>query len=147
MRTFWDRVRHALMFEVVGLILFIPCSVWVFNHSVTDMGVIGIFSSVAATIWNFIYNLGFDKTLIFLRGYVKKSLKIRVIHTILFEVGLTLVTLPGIAWYLQISFLDAFIMDMGIVIFYLVYAFFFNIAYDFIFPVKERKIIQASASK
>lgn len=139
MRSFWDRVRHAVMFEVVGLMLFIPCSVWVFHHSVTDMGVIGIFSSVAATLWNFIYNLGFDKALLFFYGYVKKSLKTRVVHTVLFEVGLTVVTLPGIAYYLNISFLNAFIMDMGIVIFYLIYAFFFNIAYDFIFPVKERE--------
>lgn len=146
MRTFWDRVRHAIMFEVLGLGLFIPCSVWVFNHSVTDMGVIGIFSSLAATIWNFIYNLGFDKALLFFRGYIKKGLKIRVIHTLLFEVGLTLVTLPGIAWYLNISFLDAFIMDMGIVIFYLIYAFFFNIAYDFLFPVREGKIVAPTIS-
>ncbi|CAI3951294.1 PACE efflux transporter [Commensalibacter communis] len=141
MRSFWDRIRHAIMFEILGLVLFIPCSVWVFHHSVTDMGVIGIFSSLAATIWNFVYNLGFDKTLLFFLGYVKKSLLIRVLHTILFEVGLTLVTLPMIAWYLNISFLDALIMDIGIVVFYLVYAFFFNIAYDFIFPVKEKETI------
>ncbi|CAI3949819.1 Uncharacterized membrane protein [Commensalibacter communis] len=141
MRSFWDRIRHAIMFEILGLVLFIPCSVWVFHHSVTDMGVIGIFSSLAATIWNFVYNLGFDKTLLFFLGYVKKSLLIRVLHTILFEVGLTLVTLPMIAWYLNISFLDALIMDVGIVVFYFVYAFFFNIAYDFIFPVKEKETI------
>ncbi|CAI3947650.1 Uncharacterized membrane protein [Commensalibacter communis] len=141
MRSFWDRIRHAIMFEILGLVLFIPCSVWVFHHSVTDMGVIGIFSSLAATIWNFVYNLGFDKTLLFFLGYVKKNLLIRVLHTILFEVGLTLVTLPMIAWYLNISFLDALIMDIGIVVFYLVYAFFFNIAYDFIFPVKEKETI------
>ncbi|CAI3949189.1 Uncharacterized membrane protein [Commensalibacter communis] len=141
MRSFWDRIRHAIMFEILGLVLFIPCSVWVFHHSVTDMGVIGIFSSLAATIWNFVYNLGFDKTLLFFLGYVKKSLLIRVLHTILFEIGLTLVTLPMIAWYLNISFLDALIMDIGIVVFYLVYAFFFNIAYDFIFPIKEKETI------
>lgn len=137
MRTFWDRIRHAVMFEVVGLILFIPCSVWLFNHSVMDMGVIGVFSSLAATIWNFIYNLGFDKVLLFFFGYVKKSLKIRVVHTFLFEAGLMLVTLPAIAWYLNISFLNAFIIDVGIMAFYLIFAFLFNIAYDFIFPVKE----------
>ncbi|MDI2112198.1 PACE efflux transporter [Commensalibacter nepenthis] len=141
MRSFWDRVRHAILFEILGLVLFIPCSVWIFHHSVTDMGVIGIFSSLAATIWNFLYNLGFDKILLFFRGYVKKSLFIRVIHTILFEVGLTLVTMPFIAWYLNISFVNALIMDVGIMVFYLVYAFFFNIAYDFIFPVKEKETV------
>lgn len=137
MRTFWDRVRHAVMFEIVGLMLFIPCSVWIFHQSVAHMGVIGIFSSVAATMWNFVYNLGFDRALLFFRGYVKKTLKIRILHTLLFEVGLTLVTLPGIAYYLGMNFLDAFIMDVGIVIFYLIFAFFFNIAYDFIFPIPE----------
>lgn len=140
MRTFWDRVRHAIMFEIVGLILFIPCSVLVFHQSIEHMGVIGVFSAFAATTWNFFYNIGFDRSMLYFRGSVQKTLLIRVYHSILFEVGLTLITLPAIALYLNIDIVSAFIMDVAIVVFYLVYAFFFNIVYDFIFPIKEQNV-------
>ncbi|MDI2091536.1 PACE efflux transporter [Commensalibacter oyaizuii] len=148
MRTYKDRVRHAILFEIIGLLIFTPSAVLMFNQSVEHMGVIGIFSSFAATIWNFIYNICFDKVLLHFRGDVQKSMIIRLYHTVLFEVGLMIVTLPAIAWYLGISVLDAFIMDVAIVIFYLVYAFFFNIIYDYIFPVvSPAKAFGTSGSK
>ncbi len=43
--------------------------------------------------------------------------------------------IPFIAWYLGISLVAALVMDIAIVVFYLVYAFVFNIAYDKLFPL------------
>lgn len=43
--------------------------------------------------------------------------------------------IPFIAWYLGISLMTALVMDIAIVVFYLVYAFVFNIAYDRLFPL------------
>ena len=99
------------------------------------MGVIGIISATAATIWNFIYNYGFDRALLRLKGTTHKNIYTRVTHTLLFELGLILVLIPMIAWYLQINLIDALILDIAIVTFYLVYAFAFNIAYDRLFPI------------
>lgn len=135
MRTFRDRVRHALMFEAVALAIFIPGSTALFDQPLESMGVIGIASATIATLWNFIYNVGFDRAMLSLRGTLHKTLAIRVAHTFLFEAGLVLMLIPLIAWYLGLSLWDALIMDLAIVTFYLVYAFFFNIAYDRIFPV------------
>jgi uncharacterized membrane protein len=135
MRTFGDRVRHALLFEAVALAIFVPGSAAVFGQPVGDMSVIGVASATIATVWNFLFNLGFDRTLRALRGSVHKTLAIRVAHTLLFEAGLVVMLIPLIAWYLGIGLWDALLMDMAIVIFYLVYGFLFNIAYDRIFPV------------
>lgn len=135
MRTFKDRVRHALMFEIVGLAIFAPGAALISGKSLADMGVIGIISATAATLWNFIYNLGFDRAMLRIFGTVKKTLRIRIVHTLLFEAGLLIVLIPMIAWYLDITLLEAFIFDIAIFVFYLVYAFFFNIAYDRIFPI------------
>ena len=135
MSTFRDRVRHALMFEAVALAIFIPGSTALFDQPLESMGVIGIASATIATLWNFIYNVGFDRAMLSLRGTLHKTLAIRVAHTFLFEAGLVLMLIPLIAWYLGLSLWDALIMDLAIVTFYLVYAFFFNIAYDRMFPV------------
>lgn len=134
-RSFSDRVRHALLFEVIGLAIFMPGAAWLFNQPVSHMGVIGVVSATVATVWNFVYNLGFDHAMIRLTGSPAKTLLIRVAHAILFEAGLVLLLVPVIAWYLGISLWAALVMDVAIVTFYLVHAFVFNLAYDRIFPI------------
>jgi len=135
MRTFGDRVRHALLFEAVALAIFIPGSAVVFDQPVQDMGVIGIASATIATLWNFAFNVGFDRAMRRLRGSVHKTLAIRVVHTLLFEAGLVIMLIPLIAWYLDTGLWQALLMDMAIVIFYLGYGFLFNLAYDRMFPI------------
>ena len=142
MRTFRERVCHALLFEAVALAIFIPGSALVFNQPMQHMGVIGVVSATIATLWNFVFNLGFDRAMLRLRGSVQKTLAIRVAHTFLFEAGLVVMLIPMIAWYLGIGLWAALLMDIAIVIFYLVYGFFFNLAYDRVFPVREPALVR-----
>ena len=135
MRSFKDRVRHAVMFELIGLAIFTPSAALLFDQPVEHMGIIGLISATAATVWNLVFNLGFDKVMMRVRGNVQKTIPIRVAHTALFEAGLIVVLIPFIAWYLGISLMTALAMDIAIVAFYLLYAFFFNIAYDRAFPI------------
>lgn len=135
MRPFRDRVRHALTFEAVALAIFIPGSAALFGQPPSDMGVIGVASATIATLWNFVFNMGFDRAMLRLRGSVHKTMALRVAHTFLFEAGLVVMLIPMIAWYLGISLRAALLMDVAIVVFYLVYGFLFNIVYDRVFPV------------
>jgi len=136
MRSFPDRVRHALMFEIVGLAIVIPAGSYLFGLPAAHMGVIGIVGATVATLWNFLFNLGFDHALLRLKGHTRKSMPERVAHALLFEIGLLAMLLPMIAWYLGVSLVQAFLMDMSMVVFYVVYAFVFNMAYDRVFPVR-----------
>lgn len=43
--------------------------------------------------------------------------------------------LPAMAWWLEISLLEALVLDLGFVVFYLVYAFVYNLLYDKVFPI------------
>jgi len=135
MRTFRDRVRHALLFEAMALAIFIPGSAAVFGQPVDHMGVIGIASATIATLWNFVFNMVFDRAMLRLRGSLHKTMALRIAHTFLFEAGLVVMLIPMIAWYLGIGLWAALLMDVAIVIFYLVYGFLFNIVYDRMFPV------------
>ncbi len=135
MRTFRDRVRHALLFETVALAIFIPGSAALFDQPVDHMGVIGVASATIATVWNFAFNMGFDRAMLRLRGSIDKTMAIRVAHTFLFEAGLVAMLIPLIAWYLGIGLWAALLMDLAIVTFYLVYGFLFNLAYDRVFPI------------
>ncbi|MET7245037.1 PACE efflux transporter [Methylobacterium sp. EM32] len=137
MRSTRDRIRHALLFEAVGLALIIPLGTILFGLHTSAMGVIGVGSAVAATGWNYVYNLGFDRTMQRVIGHTRKSLGLRLAHAVLFEAGLLVILLPPIAWYLGIGLMQAFVMDIAIALFYVAYAFVFNLAYDRAFPLKS----------
>ena len=135
MRSVPDRIRHTVMFEVIGLSLVIPGGAMLFNLPATHMGVIGVGSATVATLWNFVYNLGFDHAMLRMIGHTRKTLALRVLHALLFEGGLLVLLLPPMAWYLGMGLWETFVMDLAIVVFYVVYAFLFNLAYDRVFPV------------
>ena len=146
MRTAADRIRHAISFELIGLALIIPLGSWAFAVPVTDIGIVGVVSATLATAWNYLYNLGFDHLLRRYAGTTLKTVPMRIIHAILFEAGLLLVLMPFIAWYLDISLWQAFVMDVGFALFYLIYAFIFNWAYDRLFPLPEWQTEKAAAA-
>ena len=123
MRSFPDRIRHTVMFEVIGLALVIPGGAMLFNLPATHMGVIGVGSATVATLWNFVFNLGFDHAMLRFAGHTRKSLGLRVLHALLFEGGLLVLLLPPMAWYLGMGLWQTFVMDLAIVVFYVVYAF------------------------
>ncbi|HCO56416.1 MAG TPA: hypothetical protein DIT93_15550 [Pelagibacterium sp.] len=137
MRTAWDRVRHALFFEIIGLILVIPLGALVFSMPMHDIGVVGLVSATIAMAWNYVFNLGFDTVLQRTIGTTLKSVRLRIVHAVLFELGLLIVLMPFIAWYLGITLIHALVMDISFALFYMGYAFVFKLAYDRVFPLPE----------
>jgi uncharacterized membrane protein len=137
MRSTRDRIRHALSFEIIALLIVTPLGALFFNKPIEDIGVIAIGGATIATGWNYLYNLGFDHLMKHFTGGTQKSPAIRIAHSILFELGLLIVLLPFVAWYLDISLWEALVMDIAFALFYVVYAFVFNWAYDRIFPLPE----------
>lgn len=137
MRSTADRIRHAISFEILALLIVTPMSAWLFDKPLHEIGVVTIVSASIATGWNYLYNLGFDHALRRLRGTVRKTVSIRVLHAVIFEIGLLFVLMPFIAWYLSISLMEAFLIDVSFALFYLIYAFVFNWVYDVLFPVPE----------
>lgn len=138
MRTARDRIRHAISFEIIGLLIITPLGAFVFETPIQHIGIAAFVSATIATLWNYVYNLLYDRVMLRRLGHLRKSLRQRVLHAVLFELGLLLVLMPFLAWYLDISLLQALIMDASFAGFYLVYAFVFNWGYDVIFPVPPR---------
>ncbi|AXV14334.1 hypothetical protein CYG48_00530 [Neorhizobium sp. SOG26] len=139
MRSTRDRIRHALSFEIIALLIVTPLGALFFHKPIEDIGVIAVGGATIATGWNYLYNLGFDHLMRRMTGGTQKSPAIRVAHSILFELGLLIVLLPFVAWYLDISLWEALVMDIAFALFYVAYAFVFNWAYDRIFPLPEWK--------
>ena len=137
MRTTADRIRHAIAFEIIGLVLMIGI-LSQFGFELAHVGMMGLAFSIIATVWNYIYNIGFDNFMMKKFNSTEKSLLVRVFHSIGFEAGLLIITIPAIAWMLDLSLWNAFLLDMGMVVFYLIYAYVYNLAYDKVFPVNQQ---------
>ena len=136
MRSRFDRIRHAIMFELIGLILIVGV-LSQFGFEMGHVGIMGVVFSLVATGWNYVYNILFDKYMLRKTGSTVKSTLNRVVHSLGFEGGLLILTIPAMAWFLNISILEAFILDIGLVVFYLFYAYVYNLAYDKAFPINE----------
>jgi len=57
----------------------------------------------------------------------------RIAHAIGFEVGLLCFLVPVFAWWMNVTLLQALLMDLGLAMFFLGYTFVFNWAFDAIF--------------
>jgi len=95
-------------------------------------GVAAVASSTIAVIWNFIFNTMFEA---WEARQAKKGRSVarRIAHAIGFEGGLVAFLVPLFAWWLEISLWQAFVVDLWIVVFFLVYTFLFSLAFDRIF--------------
>ncbi|QSP93915.1 PACE efflux transporter [Marinobacter salinisoli] len=139
MRTTADRIRQAVSFELIGIALSTLFGALLFDMSMASIGVLAVIGASLATGWNYVFNLIFDRALLRYRGTVRKTLPLRLVHALCFELALMLAFLPIIAWWLEITLLEALVMDIAFVLFYLVYAFVFTWAYDTLFPVSDTR--------
>lgn len=125
-----ERVFHALLFEagVIGL------SVWLVSaFTVHDSGLLTglmVLLSLIAVAWNMLFNLAFDR--IFTGQRTARRFSVRLLHTVAFELGLLLFTLPLVVWMLQIGWWEALVIDSSLTIFVMFYTFIFNWLYDHI---------------
>jgi uncharacterized membrane protein len=130
-----ERAFHALLFELIGVVVFAPGLAWVLGQSLGKMGAMTVMISTVAMLWNMLFNAGFDRLRARL-GFAM-TLKVRALHAISFETGLIVAVVPLAAWWLSISLWEAFLLDIGLLLLFLPYTMLFNMGYD---KVREKVV-------
>jgi uncharacterized membrane protein len=102
------------------------------DSSLERAGALAVFASIFAVSWNFVYNAMFERweARRLVRG---RSFGRRVLHAVGFELGFLVVLMPVAAWWLDISYLRSFMLNLGLNIFFFVYTFAFTWAFDRVF--------------
>ena len=126
------RVVYVGLYEFFAIILSAILLHLLSDGSAATSLVLAIIASVAAIIWNLIFNSLFERWER-KRQQQGRSLAVRLLHAIGFEGGLVLMLVPLLAWWLEISLLDALLIDIGLLAFFLVYTFVFTWLFDRIF--------------
>ncbi|THA18111.1 PACE efflux transporter [Rodentibacter pneumotropicus] len=128
MMTLKERILHSVLFEIGAVGVSTIAVLWNSPEKGSDALGVGILMSLVAMVWNLVFNSIFDK--IFTASRETRGLSIRILHTVMFECGLLIATVPMIAYFLQLTLWQALVVDIGLSILIMIYALIFNWIYD-----------------
>jgi uncharacterized membrane protein len=127
-RSLYERIFQVLLFEGLAISIFSPVLSWIVDKPLGDAAALTVAISVIAMVWGFTFNSFFGILISYTSSKVQKWK--RVIHALGFETGLVLIAVPLSAWWLQMTFVQALLMDLGLLLVFLPYTFCFYWAYD-----------------
>lgn len=123
-----ERLLHAVLFELLALLLCAPVMSVLLKVSFAHAGALTVMISLVAMSWNVIFNSIFDH--LERRRQWQRTFGVRLLHAAAFETGLLLAVVPMAAWWLEIGLIEAFLLDVGLVLFFLPYTLVYNWCYD-----------------
>ena len=132
MQGAWRRVLYVALYELIAIGVVTLALGLLTEHGWGSSGGLAVGSSLIAVLWNLVFNHFFERwerrqpT----RG---RSPARRVAHAIGFEGGLLLWLVPFIAWWLGVSLWQALLLDIGLLVFFLIYTFVFTWGFDRLF--------------
>lgn len=126
------RIVYVTLYELVALVVVTAALSIVSGQPAVDTGVIAVASSVIAVSWAYVFNLAFERWEAS-RRVRGRSLARRVAHATLYEAGLVLMLVPLIAWQLDVTLWEAFLYDLGLILFFTAYTFGFTALFDRVF--------------
>ena len=138
MRGTRRRVVHALVFEVIAIAIVTVAFAALTGADSGHSGVLAAACSLVAMGWNMAYNKLFEsweaRQAIRQRGVLR-----RAVHATGFEGGLVVLLVPLIAWWLDLGLWDALVLDVGLMVFFLLYGYAYNWLFDHLFGLPGRQ--------
>jgi uncharacterized membrane protein len=126
------RVLQALLYEGIAVAVVAPTLSWVFDSPPLAALALTLATSAVALAWNYVYNALFERweARQAVRG---RSAARRLAHSAGFELGLVVLLVPLIAWWLDVTLWQALLADLGLMAFFFFYTMGFTWAFDRIF--------------
>lgn len=139
------RLVYVTIFEIIAIIASTFVLMLLSGSDAAESLPVAVMVSVAAVVWNFIYNTGFEAWER-RRRVARRTFLIRSMHAIGFEGGLFLICLPlYMIWY-DVSLSIAFTMEAVLLLFFLIYTFVFTLIFDKIFTLPNHNKTIATSS-
>lgn len=126
------RLLYVSIFELLAIVLSTVILMYLSDSQVKDSLPLAVIVSLAAVVWNFIFNTIFE----YAEHYFEikqRSFVVRSAHALGFEGGLVLICLPLYMYWYQVGLRQAFMMEIALLIFFLFYTFIFTLIFDQIF--------------
>lgn len=129
------RVVYAVVFELLA-ILFTTGILAALGKPGGSSLAVAVVSSAVALLWNIAYNSLFERweRRAGIRG---RPWWVRVLHAVGFEGGLLVFLVPAVALLLGVGLWEAFLIEAGLLVFFLVYAAVYAFAFDSVFGLPD----------
>ena len=126
------RIVYVTLYEIIAIVVATLGLAGLTGQGAAHSSVVAVASSAIAVAWNLVFNTFFERweARQSVRG---RSIGRRVAHAIGFEGGLVLFLVPLFAWWFNVTLWQALVMDIGLVVFFLIYTFVFNWGFDYVF--------------
>ncbi|SDS50942.1 Uncharacterized membrane protein [Halopseudomonas xinjiangensis] len=135
------KVFQALLYEALAVFFISPAFAYSYNSDLAHSTTLSIIISLIAVAWNMAYNYSFERWEDKQEQH-RRTFSRRVVHSVGFEGGLTVMLLPLLSYWLHISLLEALMANMALFAFFFLYAFIFQWAFDKVFgaPLSAKAI-------
>ena len=139
------KIVYVTLYEALAIVSASFGLAWMSGEGLGHAGVLAVIASAIAVVWNLGFNWAFERweSRQTVRG---RSVRRRVAHAIGFEGGLATILVPVFAWWLGIGLLEALVMDLGLLLYFLVYTFAFNWGFDRVFGLPASAAILPTAN-
>ncbi len=129
-------VLQAVLYETFAIAFVTPALSFMFSEPASSTVGLAVAMSSIALAWNYVFNTLFERweSRQLVRG---RSFARRLMHGIGFEGGLVAILVPVVALWLNTSLLGAFLANLGLLVFFFVYAIVFTWAFDRVFGLPE----------
>lgn len=138
----WRRVAYVTLYEIFAVAATSFGLSAMTGESAAHSSIIATVTAAIAVAWNVIWNSLFERweARQARRG---RSLWRRIAHALGMEGGLVVMLVPLFAWWFEVSLWQAFIMDLWLLLYFLVYTFVFNWTFDRILGLPASAQLQA----
>lgn len=132
------KLIHACLYEAIAIgIVTVAVRLVRPEADTAEAGLLAVGTSVIALLWNMAFNALFEAWEARQTDRARTARR-RLAHAIGFEGGLVALTVPLIAWWLQMSWWEALLADMGLLVFFLGYTLVFNWVFDHAFGLPSQ---------
>lgn len=133
------KLVYVISFEIIAITLSGTLLRLLSDSSLGYAGAAAVAASAIAISWNFVYNTLFEAWEA-RQARKGRSVLRRAMHALGFEAGLVVMLVPLFAWVLGVGLLEALLLNLAMILFFLAYNFLFNLAFDRLFglPLSAR---------
>ena len=136
MTPFTRKLLFAVTFETLGVALATGTLLVISDAAPAASLFLSALNATIALTWNFAFNLIFEywEARQPLKG---RPLRLRALHALGFEGGLTLVMVPLMAWWLNVTLLQALWYEAAMIVLFIAFTYVFTYAFDRLFGLPD----------
>ncbi|WP_285759820.1 PACE efflux transporter [Nocardiopsis ansamitocini] len=121
-------------YEILGLAVGTVVMTLLTGESPATTGPLALMLTGVATVWNLAFNYLFEAWERHQRDRTR-TVRRRVLHAVGFQMTLVCFLVPLIAWWLEITLTQAFVLDLVFIVYIPFFTFAYNWAFDRLFGV------------